>query len=162
MRQLTRLALSSLCLLRLRRAEVWKKVEDVLEITENGMVDWELAVEHFLEVGLNVSEAQVETLERLQLGGYAARESADCNVADVAQEVLDSDLFCFFGFDDGWGVDEGFGCGGSVLGHSLALFICRHCGKRSFSNTYILNLLNCKVCVCWYAILLWLNIDNDQ
>jgi hypothetical protein len=38
-------------------------------------------------------------LERLKLGGYACGESTDGDVADVAEEVLDADLFCFFCFD---------------------------------------------------------------
>ena len=86
------------------------------------MVDRKLSVQHFLEVGLNVSQAQVKALERLKLGCDTCRESADCDVADVAEEVLDADFFCFFGFDDGGGVDEGFGRGGSVLWCELATF----------------------------------------
>jgi len=41
----------------------------------------------------------METLKRLQLRGYARRKCADCNVANIAEKVLDADLFCFFGFD---------------------------------------------------------------
>lgn len=57
----------------------------------------------------------MEALERLQLGGDARGEGADGDVTDVAQEVLDADFLGFFGFDDGGGVDEGFGGGGAVL-----------------------------------------------
>ena len=34
----------------------------------------------------------------MQLGGYAGGEGADGYVADVAEEVLDADFFCFLGF----------------------------------------------------------------
>jgi hypothetical protein len=34
------------------------------------------------------------------LRGYACGEGAHCNVADIAEEVLDADFLCFFGFDE--------------------------------------------------------------
>lgn len=57
----------------------------------------------------------MQALKRLQLRGYAGGECADGDVADVAEEVLDADFFCFFGFDDGGGVDEGFRSSSAVL-----------------------------------------------
>ena len=57
----------------------------------------------------------MEALQGLELGGDAGGEGADGDVADVPQEVLDADFLGFFGFDDGGGVDEGFGGGGAVL-----------------------------------------------
>jgi hypothetical protein len=86
-----------------------------LEVSENGMVDRELAVEDFLEVLAYVTETEVEPLEGLELGGNAGGECADGYVADVAEEMFDADFFCFFGFNYGGGVDEGFGCCGAIL-----------------------------------------------
>lgn len=62
----------------------------------------------------------MEALKGLKLRSYACGEGADGDVADVAEEVLDADFFCFFGFDDGWGMDEGFRSGGAVLRFELA------------------------------------------
>lgn len=79
------------------------------------MVYGEFAVEDFLEVLPDVAQAEMQALQGLELRGYACGEGADCDVADVAEEVLDADFFGFFGFDYGGGVDEGFGCCGAVL-----------------------------------------------
>ena len=46
---------------------------------------------------------------------YSGGEGTDGYVADVAEEVLYPNFFGFFGFDDGGGVDEGFGSGGAIL-----------------------------------------------
>ena len=95
--------------------QVGEQVEDVLEIAEDGVVDGEVAVENLLQVSLDVSEAEMESLEGLELVCDAGGEGADCYVADIAQEMLDANLLGFFGLDDRWSVDEGPGCGGSVL-----------------------------------------------
>lgn len=79
------------------------------------MVGRELAVKNFLEVCADVPEAVVEALEGLELSVYSGGEGADSNVADVSEEVLNTDFFGFFCFDDGGGVNEGFGGGGPVL-----------------------------------------------
>jgi hypothetical protein len=63
------------------------------------VVDGKIFIEHFLQVLADVAQAQVETLERLQLRGYARGESADCNVSDITEKMLDADFLCFFGFD---------------------------------------------------------------
>jgi hypothetical protein len=42
----------------------------------------------------------VETLERLELRGNSRGEGADCYVTDIAEKVLDTDLFCFLGLDE--------------------------------------------------------------
>jgi len=95
-----------------------------LEVAQNGVVDGEVAVEHFLEVLADVSEAQVQALQGLQLRGYAGGEGADGDVADVAEKVLDADFFGFFGFDLGGGVYEGFGgCGAILRGGWLAVIV---------------------------------------
>lgn len=57
----------------------------------------------------------MQTLQRLQLRGYAGGECADGYVADVTEEVLDADFFRFFSFYGRGGVDEGFGRGCAVL-----------------------------------------------
>lgn len=57
----------------------------------------------------------MQALEGLELVGDAGREGADCDIADVAEEVLDADFLGFFCFDDGGGMDEGFGCSRAVL-----------------------------------------------
>jgi len=75
----------------------------------------EFAVKDFLEVGSNIPEAVVQTLEGLELFVYPGGEGADGYVADVAEEVFHADFFSFFSFDDGGGVDEGFGGGGAIL-----------------------------------------------
>lgn len=73
------------------------------------MVDGELVVEDFLEVLADVAQAQVQALQGLELGCDAGGESADGDVADVAEEVLDADFLRFLGLDGGRGVDEGAG-----------------------------------------------------
>ena len=79
------------------------------------MVCGEFAIEDFLEVGTDVPEAVVQALEGLELFIYSSGEGADSYVADVAEEVLYADFFGFFGLDNGGGVDEGFGGGGTIL-----------------------------------------------
>ena len=43
----------------------------------------------------------METAEGGELFGDAGGEGGGGGVFDVAEEVLDADLFCFFGFDGG-------------------------------------------------------------
>ena len=86
-----------------------------MEVSEDGVVYGEFAVEDLLEVGADVPEAVVQALERLELFVYSDGEGADGYIADVAEEVLYTDFFGFFGFDDGGGVNEGFGGGGAIL-----------------------------------------------
>lgn len=86
-----------------------------MEVAQDGVVDGQRSVLDLFEVVANVSQAEMESLQRLELGCYPRRERTDCDVTDVAEEMFDSDLLGFFGFDDGGGVDEGFGRGGAVL-----------------------------------------------
>lgn len=65
--------------------EVGEEVEDVLEVAEDGVVDGELAVEDLLEVGLDVTEAQVKALQGLELVREPRREGADGDVPDVPE-----------------------------------------------------------------------------
>ena len=81
------------------------------------MIDGEFFVDYFLEIGADVAEPEVQALQGLELGCYACGEGADCDVADVAEEVLNAYFFGFFGFDYGGGMHEGFGCCGAVLGN---------------------------------------------
>lgn len=85
------------------------------------MVNGKLAVQNFLEIVANVAEPEVQALEGLELRGDTCRECADGDVANVSEEVLDADLFRFFGFDCGGGMDEGFGGGSAILVARLAL-----------------------------------------
>lgn len=90
MRQLTRRIHATWCSILLAGLGLWcgevgEEIEDVLQIAEDGVVDRQLAVEHFLEIGLDVAEAKVQALKGLELGSYAGGEGADCDVADVAQ-----------------------------------------------------------------------------
>lgn len=57
----------------------------------------------------------MKALEGLELVRYACGESAGCDVADVAQKVLDANLLCFLGLDNRCSVDECLGCGCAVL-----------------------------------------------
>lgn len=47
--------------------------------------------------------------------GDAGGEGGGGGVFDVAQEVLDADLFCLFGFDGGGDVQEGFAGFSTIL-----------------------------------------------
>jgi hypothetical protein len=87
------------------------------------MIDGQLAINDFLEVGRNVAEAEVKALEGLELVGYPSREGADGYIAYVAQEVLDANLLGLLGLDYRRCVNEGLGCGGAVL-NSLSVLTC--------------------------------------
>lgn len=56
-----------------------------MEVAEDGVVDGELAVEDLLEVGLDVTEAQVKALQGLELVREPRREGADGDVPDVPE-----------------------------------------------------------------------------
>ena len=77
-------ALGGLAAGRLRRGQVGKQVEDILKVAENGVVDGKLSIENLLEVGADVAEAEVESLEGLKLVGDACGKGADGNVADIS------------------------------------------------------------------------------
>lgn len=57
----------------------------------------------------------MEALEGLELVIYAGGEGADGDVTDIAEEVLDADLFSFLGFDYGGCMDECFCRGCAIL-----------------------------------------------
>lgn len=57
----------------------------------------------------------MEALEGLELVIYTGGEGANGDVTDITEEVLDTDLFSFFGFDYGGCVDEGFCRGCAIL-----------------------------------------------
>ncbi len=54
---------------------------------------------NLLYVRVHVVELAVKTFEPHDLVGDLLRESSDCRVLDVAEEMLDTDFFCFFGAD---------------------------------------------------------------
>lgn len=126
------------------------------------MVDREVAVEDLLEVALDVPEAEMEALEGLELVCEASREGADRYVADVAQEVLDSDFFSLFGFDDGGRVDEGFGGSGSILKKQRGQRMSSVAVGEHSEKAHILDFVNGKVSICRDTSLLRLDINNDQ
>lgn len=64
--------------------EVGEEIEDVLEAAEDRVVDRELAVKDLLEVGADITEAQVESLEGLELVGYTSRQSTDGDISDIS------------------------------------------------------------------------------
>lgn len=57
----------------------------------------------------------MQPLERLELVGDARRQGTNSDVADVSQQVLDSNLLCFLGLDDGRCVDKRSGSRRSIL-----------------------------------------------
>lgn len=59
----------------------------------------------------------MEALERLELVVYTGSEGADGDVADITEEVLNADFFCFFCLDYGGCVDEGFCRGCAILNY---------------------------------------------
>lgn len=78
-----------------------------MEVAEDCVVDRELAVEHLLQIGLDVAQTEVQALQRLELVGDAGGKRADRYVTDVTQQVLDADFFRLLGLDDRRCVDEG-------------------------------------------------------
>lgn len=65
---------------------------------------------------MDVRETGLETAQGGELLTDAGGKRRGGGVFDVAEKVLDTDLFGFFGFDGGWGVEEGFARLGAVLG----------------------------------------------
>lgn len=68
----------------LRRGQVGEQVEDVLKVAENGMIDRELSVKNLLQVGTDVTQPQVQTLERLKLVGDASGKCANSDVSNIS------------------------------------------------------------------------------
>lgn len=66
-----------------RGGEVGEKVENILEVVEDGVVDGELVVEDFLEIGIDVVEVEVKILEGLELICYLGRKGVDGYVMDI-------------------------------------------------------------------------------
>ena len=127
------------------------------------MVDGEFLVDYLLQVLAYVAEPEVQALQGLQLRCYARGEGADGYVADVTEEVLDAYFFGFFGFDYGGGVHECFCGGGAVLLFESAVLAGMREGERGRQGeTYVFDLFNGKVCVCWYADFFWLHVYNDE
>ena len=79
------------------------------------MVDRKRAAVDLLQVVTDVSQAEVEALQGLELVVNTGGEGADGDIADVSEEVLNTDLFGLFGLDDRWGVNKRLGRGGSIL-----------------------------------------------
>ena len=79
------------------------------------MVDRKRTVVDLLQVVPDVTQAEVEALQGLELVVDAGGKGADGDVADVSKEVLNADLFGLFGLDYRWRVHERLGCCGTVL-----------------------------------------------
>lgn len=121
------------------------------------MVDRQVAVDHFLKVCADVAEAEVQALEGLQLRCYAGGKCADGYVADITEEMLDADFFCFFCFDSGGCVDKGFSRGCAILA-----YISRVDFEHFNLQSYIFNLFHRKIRVCRHSNFLRLHIDDDE
>lgn len=63
------------------------------------MVDREFFVDDLVKISTNVLQTVMQALQRLQLRRHASRKSTNCNITDITEQVLNSNLFCFFGFD---------------------------------------------------------------
>ena len=63
------------------------------------MIDGKGSVDYLSEVGFDFDQPGVEAGERGELGGDARGEGTGGEGFDVAEEMLDTDLFCFFRFD---------------------------------------------------------------
>lgn len=79
-----------------------------MEVVRYLVVHGHLAGGDVDEVLLDVGESRLEATEGGELFGDAGGEGGGGGVFDVAEEVLDADLFCFFCFDGGGDVEEGF------------------------------------------------------
>lgn len=79
------------------------------------MIHWELATKNFFKVGSNVPESEMEALKRLELGVDPSGQRANGNVADIAEQMFNTYLFCLLSFDYRWCMDKSFGSGGPIL-----------------------------------------------
>jgi hypothetical protein len=60
------------------------------------------------EVCADLSKSGAQPTQAGELGADASGESSGCTVFDVSEQVLDANFFCFFCFDGGGNVEEGF------------------------------------------------------
>lgn len=99
-----------------------------MEVPQDRVVDGEFTLLDLLEIMAYISKSKVESLKGLELGGDACGEGADGDVTDITQQMLNTDLLGFLGFDDGGSVHECLGRGGTIL--SLRLSYCREARVR--------------------------------
>ena len=83
-----------------------QEVENVLKLVDDLMVDWQLALYHFVQVRFDVVQAGKETFEAVQLIGQLLTQTSDCDVTDITQKMLDTNFFGLFSADLGWDVLE--------------------------------------------------------
>lgn len=95
--------------------EVREEVEDVLEVIDDLVINREGACCDIDEVFLDVGEAGLETTERRELFRDTSGKGSGGGVFDVAKEMFDADLFCFFCVDRGGDMEERFACFCAVL-----------------------------------------------
>lgn len=87
--------------------QVGQEVENVLQVVHDLMVHGQFTLAHEGEVIPDLDQPRMETLERGDLGRDSVGQAAELmRRFNVPQEVLDTDLFGFFGFDRGWDVSE--------------------------------------------------------
>lgn len=55
--------------------------------------------------------------------------------------MLNTNLLCLFCLDDGWGVDEGLGCGGAVLGVFVSFLLLdnRYANRKEVELTSLIS-----------------------
>lgn len=98
-------------------ADVGQEVEDVLQLVRDLVTDFVLATADLLQIVLDITQLEIQSLQAEQLVRHFLGQAADGGVLDISQQVLNSDLFCFFSSDLTGNVLEGLRCGRSVLVH---------------------------------------------
>lgn len=105
-------------------SQLGQQTHHLLQVIHHLMVQRHLARADTLEVFADLGQSGMQPAQRGELGGDARREGLGGEEgrggqgrgrSDVSEEMLDADLFCFFGFDRGGDVGEGALGGGAVL-----------------------------------------------
>jgi hypothetical protein len=63
------------------------------------VVDRQLVIKDLLEILADITQAQVQTLQRLKLRCYACRKGSNSNVPDVSKQVFNADFLSLLGLD---------------------------------------------------------------
>lgn len=96
-------------------SQVRQQVERVLEEVDDLVVYGHHPARDVGEVALDVGQTGGQTAQGRQLFRDARPEGGRRRVLDVAQEVLDADLFCLFRLDGRWRMEERFACFRAIL-----------------------------------------------
>lgn len=62
---------------------IWQQVEDILQLVDDLVVNGKLACCHSLQVGADVQQLRVKSLQAVNLICDALRQSAHCGVLDI-------------------------------------------------------------------------------